>query len=676
MIIRYQLVIIALIYLIAWQVNLLIYALLLTLPYIYTRIRAPAYPWQKTLVIGLFLSITWYLTNALAMLSLVPIGELGFFKAVQEIFTDLIKHRELPGLAFTYPLYRTRLLTSFIAITGLSFAIIQTPFGRGLGLHKFLNMPGDYRMSENTTQGSARWSTEPEIRTFLKSTGDGTILGKNENNDPLILPIENKFEFQRNQNIAIFGTTGSGKSASFVKPNILQADTSFVITDPKQELYHSMSGYLRNRGYDVYKFNLVNMEDSNHWNPLMKKDGTYEFAVEDAVLMASSIIKNSRDPSEKKGDAFWDDSQTALLTALILYATKHFTPDHSDPEKRYNPTFADILRFATHRPASALDFDFAHIPKDDPAFSSYSVYKQANENVRSSIMISLGVSLQLFQDNKLARLTSRSDFDFTDLGKKKTAIFVVISDSNSTYNCISALFFIQAFQELYKLAEKESGTLPVPVRFIMDEFCNIGYIPDYTVKLSTMRSRGIFAQMIIQSLKQLENRYPDGLAAEIIGNSDTRIMMGANDPDTAEYFSEMIGKSTVEQQTHNRSDKVAIDAGNISYRELGRQLITPDEILRLKNKEQIILLRGTYPIRSLKMYYEEHPNAHLLTNPAPGQNIHTLTNPISKETHESSLLKKIEQAQKTITITPNNHEPDLSDPEVDNINIPQDKFDM
>lgn len=664
--IKYQLIILALTYIIAWQYNVLVYALLLTIPLIYTRIRAPSFPWQKSLIIGLILCIFWYLTHAVAMLSLVPIGELGFVKATREIFSDLLRHRELPGIVFSYPAYRSRFLISFLAVTGFTYAIIQTPFGRGLGWHNYFKLPGDYKMSKNTTQGSARWATDQELKKYLKTSGPGTIIGKSKDNQPYILPVENKFEYQRNQNISIFGTTGSGKSHSFVRPNILQADTSYIITDPKQELYNSMSGYLRNKGYDVYKFNLVNMQDSNHWNPLMKKAGIHDFSVHDAVMMSTSIIKNTHDPTEKKGDKFWDDTQIALMTALILYATKYFDPNHPDPEKRYEPTFADILRFATHRPASALDYDFAHIPKTDPAYSSYMVYKQANENVRTSIMISFGVTLQLFTSKNLANLTSRSDFDLSDLGRKKTAIFVVISDYDSTYNSVSALFFIQAFQELYKLASKEGGTLPVPVRFIMDEFCNIGYIPDYTVKLSTMRSRGIYAQMIIQSLKQLENRYPGGLAAEIIGNSDTRIMMGANDKETAEYFSDMIGKSTVEQHTHNRSDKIPVDAGNISYRELARQLITPDEILRLPNKEQIILIRGTYPIRALKMDYMEHPNAHLLEpDPIPVQPDLPTHDPEAE-----SIIQKIEQHHITII-----EEPEETS-QSDDIPIPRDDFEI
>ena len=361
----------------------------------------------------------------------------------------------------------------------------------------------------------------------------------------------------------------------------------------------------------------------------------------------------------KRKETNFGTTPNSLNDCFILYATKYFDPNHLIG-KEIRTNLCRHFAFATHRPASALDYDFAHIPKTDPAYSSYMVYKQANENVRTSIMISFGVTLQLFTSKNLANLTSRSDFDLSDLGRKKTAIFVVISDYDSTYNSISALFFIQAFQELYKLASKEGGTLPVPVRFLMDEFCNIGYIPDYTVKLSTMRSRGIFAQMIIQSLKQLENRYPGGLAAEIIGNSDTRIMMGANDKETAEYFSDMIGKSTVEQHTHNRSDKHPVDAGNISYRELARQLITPDEILRLPNKEQIILIRGTYPIRALKMDYMEHPNVHLSQpDPIPAH-----------DPEAESIIQKIEQHHITII-----EEPEETS-QSDDIPIPRDDFEI
>ena len=174
-----------------------------------------------------------------------------------------------------------------------------------------------------------------------------------------------------------------------------------------------------------------------------------------------------------------------------------------------------------------------------------------------------------------------------------------------------------AFQELYKLASKTGGTLPVFTRFIMDEFCNIGYIPDFTQKLSTMRSRGISAQMIVQSLGQLENRYPFGQADEIIGNCDTKLMLGANDAHTTHYIVDLIGKTTVEQHSHSRSDKVVLDAGGITRREVGRHLITPDELLRLDNREALLIVRGIYPAKIQKLYYKEHPEAVILEHLNP-----------------------------------------------------------
>lgn len=504
-------------------------------------------------------------------------------------------------------MYRKRLLISFLGSSLFIFALINTPTGRGLGLHRLFEVPGGFKISKRTSMGSARWAKESELRKILKSSGPGLVLGQDPVSKELyILPYQNeKFEYQRNQNIVVFGATGAGKSASFVKPNILQADTSFVITDPKAEIYHELAPFLRNQGYKVYRFNLINMRDTHCWNPLVKKDGSCNLTIQDAVLIASSIIKNTKDPAEKTGDPFWEKAEQALLTSLIIYAANHF----ETPEEK---TFANILRFATGRTPAALDYDFGRLPITDPARASYNIYQQAPEKVRGSIIISLGTRLQLFQDDDLAYLTSRSDFDITELGEEKTAIFVNLSDTDDTYYSISALFFTQAFQELYAFASKHGGTLPVFTRFVMDEFCNIGYIPSYTVKLSTMRSRGISAQMIVQSLGQLQNRYPDGLSEEIIGNCDVRLMLGANDAMTAKYFTELIGKSTIEQETHNVSDRVMIDAGTRSQREMGRELITPDEILRLSNKEALLLIRGTYPAKIHKLYYKEHPQAHLI----------------------------------------------------------------
>lgn len=604
------LAILALFYLIAWQNGYLIYGILLTAPVAYMRYTQPNLDWSKPVILGSLLCLGWYASNCIAFISLAPISDFGFRKVIAEITADLIRFPYLTGEAFSHSLYRTRLIIAALGLTITTYALVQTPFGRGLGLHRFLQPPGDYLLSTKHTQGSARWATELELRKYFTNSGPGTILGKNNDGIPYILPYSNKdFRNQRNQNVLVFGTTGSGKSISFVRPNILQADTSYVITDPKKEIYNDMAPYLKENGYEVHKFNLVDMTDSDCWNPLMKKDGTCDLSIQEAVMIASSLIANAKEPSEKKGDKFWDDSQQALLTALVIYATRHFRPDHPEPDKRYAVTLADILRFATGRRPELLDYDFANLPASDPARNAYNIFKQAGENVRSSIIVSLGTSLQLFQDDELNRITSHSDFDLNELGQKKTAIFVIISDSDTAYNSISALFFTKAFQELYRKASETDGTLPVFTKFLMDEFCNIGYIPDYTGKLSTMRSRGISAQMIIQSQGQLENRYPHGMASEIIGNCDIRLLMGANDIITATYFSDLIGTATVDQQTHSRSDSVIVDAGNISQRETKRQLMTPDELTRLDNQESLLLIRGTYPARIQKLHFEEHPNA-------------------------------------------------------------------
>ncbi len=651
-------IILLLVYFLAWQTGILVYALLVTVPVIIFRYYAPSIGWVKPLGLGLFLCLMWYLGNALAFLTLAPISSFGFKKSAAEIFTDLIKHPEIIGKALSYSLYRTRLILCLGALGTTVFALSNTPTGRGLGLHRLFEIPGGFTVSKSTTMGSARWSTERELRNYFKSSGPGLILGKNDDGEPYILPYDNeRFEYKRNQNIIVFGATGSGKTESFVKPNILQADTSFVITDPKEEIYNELAAYLEEKGYDVYKFNLINMRDTHRWNPLVKKDGTCDLSIQDAVLMASSIIRNTKDPLEKPKDPFWDKAEQALLTSLILYAVNHF-----EEEKN----FANILRFAVGRTPGALEYDFGRLDPSDPARASFNVYAQAPEKVRGSIIISLGTRLQLFQDDALADLTARSEFDITELGRKKTAIFVILSDYDDTYNSISALFFTQAFQELYRLASANGGRLPVFTRFVMDEFCNIGFIPGYTVKLSTMRSRGISAQMIVQSLGQLENRYPFGLSNEIIGNCDTRLLLGANDTVTAKYFTELIGRTTVEQGIRGRSDRVLFDAGHISEREVGRELITPDEILRLDNREALLVIRGGYPAKIKKLHYSEHPEAKILkTIPKMGRKQET----VEKKKTEQSLEEEL-----IADITRNSGQDEHSSRNIPEIPIPDEDF--
>lgn len=644
------------IYFLAWQTGTLIYALLATVPVIIFRYYAPSIGWIKPLGLSLFLCVIWYLGNALSFLTLAPISSLGFKKSAAEIFTDLIRHPEIIGKALLYSLYRTHLILCLGALITTVIAFSNTPTGRGLGLHRLFEVPGGFTISKSTTMGSARWSTERELRNYFKTSGPGLILGKNDNGDPYILPYDNdQFDYKRNQNIIVFGATGSGKTESFVKPNILQADTSFVITDPKEEIYNELAGYLEMKGYNVYKFNLINMRDTHRWNPLVKKDGTCDLSIQDAVLMASSIIRNTKDPLEKTKDPFWDKAEQALLTSLILYAVNHFKEEKN---------FANILKFAVGRTPGSLEYDFGRLDPSDPARASFNVYAQAPEKVRGSIIISLGTRLQLFQDDALADLTARSEFDISELGREKTAIFVILSDYDDTYNSISALFFTQAFQELYRLASANGGRLPVFTRFMMDEFCNIGFIPGYTVKLSTMRSRGISAQMIVQSLGQLENRYPFGLSGEIIGNCDTRLLLGANDTATAKYFTELIGRTTVEQETRSRSDRVVIDAGQVSEREMSRELITPDEILRLDNREALLVVRGGYPAKIKKLHYSEHPEAKILRKIQKPNRETEKENKSTAQSIEEELITEINRNSEQ-SIQPSDPIQDLPIPEED-----------
>lgn len=648
--------------LLAWYLNILIYAILFAAPVIIIRFKAPSLGWKRPVGLGLFLCFFWFLVNVIAFLTLAPVMELGFNKAISEATGDLLRHPHLISDAMVYTLYRTRLAVVIVATGALIFALIHTPTGRGLGLHRLFELPGGFDLSQKTTVGSARWAAEKELRNYFTAKGPGVILGKNTENEPYILPVENeKFDYQRNQNIVVFGATGSGKTVSFVKPNVLQADASLVITDPKREIYDELGPYLKAQGYNVYCFNLLDMRNSHRWNPLVKKDGTCELSVQDAVLMASSIIKNTKDPAEKTSDPFWEKSEQALLTSLIVYAANHF---QTSEEKN----FANILRFATGRTSSALDYDFGRLPPTDPSKAAFQVYQQAPEKVRGSIIISLGTRLQLFQDDALAELTSASEFDFTELGEEKTAIFVILSDYDETYNSISALFFTQAFQELYKLASRHNGTLPQFTRFTMDEFCNIGFIPGYTVKLSTMRSRGISSQMIIQSLGQLENRYPFGFHNEIIGNCDLRLMMGANDFESAKYFTELIGRSTVQQETRGRSDRVLIDAGHKAQREFPRELISPDEILRMDNKEALLLVRGGFPAKIQKMHYQEHPEAAALDqeSPLPLMKEHKVAPPGEVENELISEIEK--QFRETPDVPPEDLEGADDAPVPDDVN--------
>lgn len=462
-------------------------------------------------------------------------------------------------------------------------------------------------LEKDGTQGTAKWmSIEDANKVLGIGTGEGLLFGtvKKEGlfalKKMVTLP---PFSFL-NRNVAIFGASGSMKSRSFVRPNIMQITQmvtktggkgqSMIITDPKGEIFESMAQFLRDKGYNVKVLNLVNMLNSDRWNPLAE-------VVDDisAQSFAETVMANTKAPGAKSNE-FWDKTETNLLKALVLYVIKENRPE--------NRNLAAVCSLLALNNAKAIDKIFDSLPKCHPAKMPYNVYCQAGDNVRGGVVIGLATKLQVFQSKLVQDLTATSDIDLTLPKKEKCAYFCITSDMESTFDFIAGLFFSFLFIKLTKYADYAPAQGQKDVIFILDEFPNIGAIPDFTKKISTMRSRGISSCVIFQNIAQLKNRYPNDGWSEIIGNCDSRLFLGATDSITAKFVSELLGVATVRSVSSKRKagfDGV-LDPGSLNISTQKRNLLNPDEILRLPHDNAILILKGQQPLLLKKMDYTKH----------------------------------------------------------------------
>lgn len=396
-----------------------------------------------------------------------------------------------------------------------------------------------------------------------------------------------------NKNILVFGGSGTGKSACYVKPNILQKLGSYVITDPKGELYRETSEYLKANGYEVKVLNLVDPEYSDRYNPLAH---IADYA--DVDIIAHTIVSGGN--SATGGDPFWDNTAVMLLKACIYYVIS------SLPEEERN--LSSCLNIVRAGGADDTIFDKLFIDELDPTHpgrKEYESIRVGNDKTKQSIAISLVSKLSHFDSPNMQRLTTSNNISFEDLGKKKMALYVISPDSHSTYNYILTIFYGQLLQRLYAQADRNGGALQEQVYLLLDEFANIGKIPDFNQKLSTSRSRGISMSIIVQSIDQLIDLYKD-LYENILANCDTHIFLGSQSIKTCEYISKSLGQQTIKSESKSK-DK---DKKEVSYNEQtqGRELMTVDEVKRLPMDELIIIVRGIKPIRAKKAYwFKYHP---------------------------------------------------------------------
>lgn len=451
-------------------------------------------------------------------------------------------------------------------------------------------------------QGSARWGS---VRALDKKYRDrdpekNVILSQH-----LRMSLDGK-KHRRNLLQIVVGGSGSGKTRFLVKPNIFLANASYIVTDPKGEILRAAGPLLLQRGYTLRVFDLVDPSHSDCYNPFhyIRKDA-------DVFRLIDNFIKNTTPKNASHSDPFWEKSETALDSALMLYLLHEAPPEEQTLEMLLTMLEYGGASEEDENYQSPLDLLFEALEEEQPdhiAVREYHIFQQAAGKTARSILVSAAVRLSVFTLPEIQDITARDTLELEQLGERKQAIFCVIPDSNdNSLNFLVGMLYTQAFQELYFQADKvHGGSLPVPVRLLFDEFANISLPDGYARLQATMRSRNIMATIILQNISQLKALFKDDWEG-IIGNADSFIYLGGNEQSTHKYVSELLGKETISTASHNRSR-----GRNGSYSEniqqQGRELLTPDEVRLLDNQDCIVLIRGERPVIDKKYDLLKHPN--------------------------------------------------------------------
>ena len=460
----------------------------------------------------------------------------------------------------------------------------------------------NYRRREE--HGSASWGSIKELRKKYHQE-------PYENNKILTQNVSIGYsmrEHRRNMNTLIVGGSGSGKTYHYAKPNAIQANTSMVILDPKGEILRDTGELFKKKKYEVKVLDLINMEKSHCYNPFV-----YLESDNDVQRLVTNLFKSTTPKGSQSNDPFWDTAASMLLLALIFYL-KYEAP----PEEQNFPMVMEMLRAGdvdeeSENIPSALDELFARLEAREPghiANKYYSAYRSGSAKTLKSIQITLAARLEKFNLESLASLTSTDELDLKTMGEKKTVLFALIPDNDTSFNFLVSILYTQLFQQLFYVADhKYGGTLPAHVHFLMDEFANVSLPDDFDKILSVMRSRGVSVSIILQNLAQLKALFEKQWES-IVGNCDEFLYLGGNEQSTHKYVSELLGKETIDTNSYGRSDGMR---GNFStnYQVAGRELMTADEVRMLDNKYAIVFIRGERPVLDYKYDIHTHPNVEL-----------------------------------------------------------------
>jgi type IV secretion system protein VirD4 len=473
-------------------------------------------------------------------------------------------------------------------------------YGMGIGI--YLSTKRNYRRREE--HGSARWGGAAAV---CKKYRDKNPQKNKILTQSVRIGLDGR-KHRRNLNVMVVGGSGSGKTRFYAKPNVMQANTSFVILDPKGEILRDTGNLLKAKGYEIKVLDLINMYLSNCYNPFayLKDD-------KDVLKLVTNLIRNTTPKGSNTNDPFWERSETALLEALILYLL------YEAPKEEQNfPMVMEMIAAAEVREddetyQSPLDELFERLAmreSENLAVKQYNIFKLAAGKTAKSILISLGVRLEKFNLSTIAGITTVDEMELPSIGEKKTALFAVIPDNDSSFNFIVGMLYTQLFQQLYYLADHiHGGRLPLHVHFVMDEFSNVALPDEFDKLLSTMRSREISVSIILQNLAQLKALFKDSWES-IVGNCDEFLYLGGNEQSTHKYISELLGKETIDMNTYGQS-KGRNGSYSTNYQLSGRELLTPDEVRMLDNRYALLFIRGERAIQDDKFDIFKHPNVKL-----------------------------------------------------------------
>lgn len=511
---------------------------------------------------------------------------------IDRIMTAIV---ELETMKFIPSFHPNDLLIG-IAVAGLMKFIVYT---KGKKAKKF---------REGKEYGSARWGNAKDIKPYIDEKYDNNVLFTNTERLTMNGRPSNP-KYARNKNVLVIGGSGSGKTRFFVKPNLMQMHSSYVVTDPKGTIVLECGKMLEENGYEIKILNTINFKKSMKYNPF-----AYLKSEKDILKLVQTIIANTKGEGEKAGEDFWVKAEKLYYTALIGYIYYEAPREEKNFKTLLDMIDASEVREDDESYMNPIDRLFEALEKKRPthfAVKQYKKYKLAAGKTAKSILISCGARLAPFDIEELRELMSEDEMALDTIGDKKTALFVIISDTDDTFNFVVSIMYSQLFNLLCDKADDVyGGRLPVHVRFLLDEFANIGLIPKFEKLIATIRSREISASIIFQSQSQLKAIYKDH-ADTIIGNCDSTLFLGGKEKTTLKELSETLGKETIDlyNTSETRSNQKSF---GLNYQKVGKELMSQDEITVMDGGKCIFQLRGVRPFLSDKFDITKHKNYKLL----------------------------------------------------------------